>query len=407
MQADILTPGTCHPPSLRYGCLTTGANVSCPRLDSDYGRAYPDAAERTSRLAKHLSIELDEPRKLDLELTNCLSGHKKGLSFVDLTDFASRVRISDVTLLACRSVITNLIEAGIHASSYCIALEGHHALRRYRLQPTTDGSIGHTRDWSLRDELAERETDLHLAGFFRAASATLDCLSAAAIGVIGLPFNIKTSALGTLTRITKEIASPNAGRAKRLNAWQLQQVRWLVEQVNDAGPSDWLSWMIDMRNTFVHRPRLTAISSATPRPMSILHASGKRFMDTQYVSVLARHPNLSDLDAIVSGKDVSSLALSESAQRTVAGVLSSVSTATAACCRRLRRVAILRDRMRISVSQPPQQWPPKNSVRTVDFSGYEPGSFSMKADALLMPREQVLRAIGSGLTDQDRARWQN
>jgi hypothetical protein len=212
--------------------------------------AAPDSSELT-RLADALGLDLADSDALGDAIFTDLDPQKHGINwwtaYPNLSTGA-RILMSDYLVATTRSIAENLLEARIER------LEFEHAAADFRkwmergLQP--DGSFKIKPPRSPYEELAHRRVQTHLVGMLRGWGSALDCLGITIIAVAGTPKprqDLVKADMGEARRLLADGARDNA---------LIAQLQAALEQAEaDAGPPGWRDWVLDMRNTVVHRGR--------------------------------------------------------------------------------------------------------------------------------------------------------
>src|SRR5262249_18275194 len=122
---------------------------------------------------------------------------------------------------------------------------------------------------SAKDELPVVMSDLHSAGFFRAAVGALDCLGASIVGIAALPIPISRCDLRQARR-----ALPTEARDQSTELQSALGER-LTRVINTTGPNGWLDWTYDYRNMLIHRARRLVIKQLRPRSTRIFGPDGR------------------------------------------------------------------------------------------------------------------------------------
>jgi hypothetical protein len=167
------------------------------------------------------------------------------------------------------------------------------------------------------DARRETQIDTSLDSFFYACGSVLDKLTAAAIGVLAIRTDIVKASWSLIAKCIAEPAkatrrlAPSGTPARQLQDDGITAI-WSASQ---AGPADWLTWMLDYRHTLIHRAPRILLRRILPRT---------RRQQLEYVIQLPRHPQLTDAEALVLGRDSPDLWLREHAVVTAKGILDSL-----------------------------------------------------------------------------------
>jgi hypothetical protein len=245
---------------------------------------------------------------------------------------------------------------------------------------------------------ATRDTriEVSVAGFFQACGSVLDNLAALAIGALGLKSDLVTA---SWTAVAKAAAGsggflqdPGAGR-------DLQDAALVqIQHGALADPRGWLKWTLDMRHLLVHRARRIEV-----RQHYRVRRNGP---DLDYVLLLPRNPQLTEVEAFVLGAAPEDLVLREHAGSVMAGVLDRVNglvelsaEALAGAWRRRREDPEL-------VKQPAQQWsevfPRRRDLS--GFSGFRQDVPAMQGEFRVAP-EMNRRFQAAKVLDDERGFW--
>jgi hypothetical protein len=248
------------------------------------------------------------------------------------------------------------------------------------------------------DEITSTMGTLHILGFIRAIAGALDCCGASVVGVTAMRANLLRADLDSARRALAAISGVNAGEALQVRfGTQLEAV------IEHAGPPAWFRWVVDLRNTLIHRGRRLQMSELRPAPSGVVGFDRRPVIRTDVIHQRPRDPGRSDVEMFLDPNHPP--VLTESAAMTLSGVLEST----------LRLVeeggALLLDfwqTRRASptlLRQPREQWPAGASTAAAGFDGYAPGSIpysptQLRSDAIL-----VRRVVAASLGDAARAAW--
>jgi hypothetical protein len=265
-----------------------------------------------------------------------------------------------------------------------------------------------TRDGNIEVEVPERKRPLdeithamamlHSVGFIRSIAGALDCFGASVVGVMALRINLLRADLDSARRALAEVAG--AGPGERLQAQFGASLEALIEI---AGPSGWFRWVVDLRNTVIHRGRRLQMSELRPVPSGIVSPDGRPVIRTDVIHQLPRDPGRSDVEMFLDAAHAP--VLTESAAMTLLGVLE----------RTLRLIGegggLLLDVWRTRrgnpalLPQPREQWPAGPSTVTAGFEGYAPGSMPYNPTHLRTDATLVRRMMAASLGDAARGAW--
>jgi hypothetical protein len=118
----------------------------------------------------------------------------------------------------------------------------------------------------------------HLVGTLRAFGSALDCLGGCIVGAAGLP----TELIRTSLHAAKESLE-----SQQQNARLARLYDDLLQCEADAGPDGWISWLVAMRNTVVHRARRVVTFNVNRGPGD----------QVDFALLLPRSPELTEVEA--------------------------------------------------------------------------------------------------------------
>lgn len=354
------------------------------RLKTPYPEAIAVAVPDQTRLATPLGLDLEKPVALGNEIVADLSDVSFGIgwwkAYRDL-DRKNRILLSDYLVAAARAIPVNLIEAQVER------LEFDHAVEEYRRW--FERGVRPGKPFVMKppqgpyEELTTRRADTHMAGMLRAWGSTLDCLAGCIIGVSGIPTNlVRADSTRTHDSLRKE--SGNNPLLAKLQA-DLNQAEAM------AGPPGWRDWLLDMRNTMVHRGRRTMIWRAIVNPSGIAGFSLQ----------LPVFPGMTDVEAAVTAGGYIAATFTTPAEEffdemggTVGSYVNYVSdTLSQLWCRRRHDPSLLK--------QDPKQW--KNPTTLISpvpvFRGFQKQPQTIEdVTSIDVGEEANRRLMASGLT---------
>lgn len=246
-----------------------------------------------------------------------------------------------------------------------------------------------------RPRMYERGIELrsHRVAFFVSLGAALDALAAGAIGVLGIPLPVIRADLGTI--VDRTWGEPTALRRAReaidvpdLREMQASTLASLRETLAAAGPTGWLWWMLDERNTLVHREHRLDITNVNRRGRTLI-----------VENLLPRQPEMSNVEALATSKaGLAELFLSEHAVTTMTGLRDSTATVLRVGASALSHAWRLRSETRPNILWREQWRIPRPGPA---FDGYDPGSSPVDPTKteLHMGPEQIKRLKEAGLID--------
>ena len=364
-------------------------------------KEYPAGEPREGRLARALRVDVPIWRELGNEILDDLDEHVFGVGWwAPHPGTSRRILISDYLYNCVRSVDTGLVEARLHLTEAMDAWE--------RDSDFYARTVSLTRDRNLKVEMPERKRPLdeitsamamlHSVGFIRSIAGALDCFGASVIGVMALRTNLLRADLDSARRALAAVAGVNQG--ERLQAQFGAALEVLIE---GARPSGWFRWVVDLRNTLIHRGRRLQMSELRPMPSGLVGPDGRPVIRTDVIHQLPRDPGRSDVEMFLDAAHAP--VLTESAEMTLLGVLDST----------LRLIAegggLLLDAWRSRrgspalLPQPREQWPAGPSTETAGFDGYAPGSMPYNPTQLRSDATLVRRMLAASLGDAAIGAW--
>lgn len=350
----------------------------------------------------HSSVGADVPsaHKLVGEVFDDLSRQDFGISWWQPVPKQERILISDYLYQCSEGIETNLVEAKLHFLEWLHIKDQVDAKMADIIKRTPDGTLTQKFPPSDApiDDLPHRLEGLHICGFFRAIGSALDCLGGAIIGVLGLNFALRYNDIGNARRALEKIKNPLTPGEQLQAAFK----DFLESQIKDSGPEDWLVWVDQYRNMFVHRGRRITLSELVPREVLLYDAKGQPIPRLRSELHLAKYPDRSDAEAFIR----SDVILNEGAESTLAGVFKSTSELLEAVCARLASIWQERRKNPSLIEQPPAQWKP--NMKPCNFAGYDQTALPMSASALTSNPVVLHRMIASATVDQYRhSVWAN
>src|SRR5262249_54915892 len=161
---------------------------------------------------------------------------------------------------------TNLIEARLHLSGAMDFWERESDFHARAVSMNTDGTLKVAMPERKRplDEIMSAMGTLHTIGFVRAIAGALDCYGASVVGAMALRANLLRADLDAARRALAAVGRASPGEA--LQAQFGAQLEALIER---AGPSGWFRWVVDLRNTLIHRGRRLQMAELRPVPSGL------------------------------------------------------------------------------------------------------------------------------------------
>jgi len=315
-----------------------------------------------------------------------------------------RILISDHLIQCVASIPRNLVEARLHL------LEAFDCWQRESDFVADAASLGRDGRLQIRlpsrvkpaDDLPHALASLHVAGFFRAVIAALDCLGASVVGVLALPVRILRADL----RMSQAALARVEAGSSRGAALQTAVAAALEGLAGEVGPIGWLDWTLAFRHMLVHRARRLQFTQLRPRDPLILGPDGRQVLRVEALQHLSRDPGLSDVEALL-GRGRQNLVLTERAEATLDGVLRSTLRLVDGTAGHLLEAWRQRRADPGLLVQPREEWPDVPSSALSDFPGYFPGSVDVDPGILIGGPDMPRRLITAALTDDRIGEWQH
>jgi hypothetical protein len=353
--------------------------------------AFHEDEDPESAIARAMGIEISSVSSLAREIVDDLDGTKGGIGWWTGSGMSgeNRVIVSDYLVAVVRSLTTNLIEANLHLGESVEAWDDIEF--RARDQMNASGTpVPIPR--SPEDLLSQYVAPLHVNGMLRALASTVDCLAGAIIGVLGLPFDIQTASWQALPRAESDVWRQLTNEQRRI-------LMEIADDVKSAGPSDWLSWLFEMRNVLVHRGRRFVIYK------SRMMGDGRLVLVTSQLGnlvvleyLLPARPKEPDAQIWRNVGPNESL-LTEPAIVTTRGLLRSVNMLTESVAQRLLGMWRMRRTNPGLIQQPFEQLKKQAASRAVAFRGYEPGTSSVSVELMTANVEFATRLAAASVGD--------
>lgn len=368
-----------------------------------FNREYSSGEPREGRLARALQVDAPVWRELGNEILSDLDEHTFGVRWwAPHPGTSRRILISDHLFTCVRSVETNLIEARLHLIEAMDFWERESDFHARTVSITADGKLDVQLPERKRplDEITPAMAMLHSVGFIRATAGAMDCFGASVVGVVAVRTNLLRADLDSSRRTLAHVAGASAG--ERAQAQFGAELEALIERV---GPPGWFRWVIDLRNTLIHRGRRLQMSELRPVPSGIVGLDGRPVIRTDVIHQPPRDPGRSDVEMFLDAAHAP--VLTESAAMTLLGVLEST----------LRLIgeggALLLDFWRARranvalLLQPREQWPAGASTATAGFGGYAPETMPYNPTQLRSDEILIRRMTAASLGDAARGAWAN
>jgi len=260
------------------------------RLSQEYQAGEP----REGRPARALQAEIPVWRQLGNEILGDLDEHIFGVGWwAPYPGTSRRILISDHLYNCVRSVETNLVEARLHLIEAMDFWERESDFHARAVSMNTDGTLRVEMPERRRplDEITSAMAMLHTIGFIRAIAGALDRFGASVVGVMALRASLLRADLDSARRALAAVGRANPGEVL-----QAQFGGQLEASIERAGPSGWFRWVVDLRNTLVHRGRRLQMSELRPVPSGVVGFDGRPVIRTDVIHQLPRDPGRSDVE---------------------------------------------------------------------------------------------------------------
>jgi hypothetical protein len=313
-----------------------------------------------------------------------------------------RILISDQLYACVQGASTNLNEAALHWLEFLDYAERESDRFAYAVQIRGDQiQVRVPRRLRPIDDVEIDMVDVHLLGTVRALAGGLDCLAGVIVAVAALPTGILRADFALtrtlLSRITDEGSVGQRAQAA-LGAD-------LARLIADAGPPDWLKWLLALRNMLVHRGRRVTMSQFLPRFPVVLGADGRPAPRVRVARQLPRDPGRSDIEVFLT-PEVPPV-LTEDAGETLRGLIASTRKLVDATCRRLLDLWRWRRQNPELLPQPAEQWRDGVSAMADAFRGYSPGALRYEPSMLMSHPIVGQRIQAAALDDAARPGWRD
>lgn len=315
------------------------------------------------QVATHYRLDLAALDQLERRVVDDYEPEQWGISrFRAIEDVEERAVASDLLISLCEGAKTALLDLAIASQRYTDLL----------------GPNGRTMP-GPETRLAERVELAQMDGAstecFRALGSTLDCLAGLSVLIIGMPLSVQRAEGSWLLR------RPNGRPAPHPQEERWNSIVAAVSEQADIFQPGWLAWALEARNAVVHRGQLLRVWLNRPsqrRPGNPQFLVRTRTPAQYLIRVeqhLRRRPWLPDMHALVGGRDINELWLTEPAQVTLDDLRRRVSELAAAVASSL---ADTWDTAMATFEWPVESWQldPRGSGWRIElaerFAGFEP-----------------------------------
>ena len=361
---------------------------------------YEDGAEvLDQRLPKRLGVLVESAHLLGAEIHADLDTTRYGIGWwAPHLGTKRRILISDYLYQSTHSIQTNLVEAAVHLLEARHAWEQQDAMVADAVTRDLDGEpkFNAPTITGPTDELPNVVSQLHLAGFFRAAASTADCVGAAIVGVAGLPTSILRADWNSALRALRGIDPVDAGTTE-----QVQLLAALDALVDSLGPAGWLHWMLGYRNMLVHRARRMTVNGVEPIPPTLVDVQQRPIVRCRSRLQLHVDPSRSEMEVLLHHDHRQYV--EENARDTLSACLESVTQLAETTCALLLEVWHKRRTNPALVAQPVAQWPKLEEPNDV-FRGYKPSGPPSHDQMVTSPTFRK-RVLAAALDEASRPKW--
>ncbi len=345
------------------------------------------------RVADRLGIHVQSLHDLSNLILSDLDESTFGVRWWSDLPIQSRVLIGDYLFQAIEAVQKNLIEAKVHLLEAESALDDEdRRLQRVRFDPPAEGFFPAPK--SPQDELAGYWADLHIAGFVRASASALDCIAAAVIGILGLPVNLVKGDWSAVVRRLEETAESETPSVANFSK-DLQAI------IKAAGPEGWLHWLLQMRNTYVHRSRQTNIRVMDGAETPVYLPGGRLYLPFRLATLLPKYPGKTDVEIWCLTPEIQKAYLFEDGEQLLHKVFGSVVKLVETTASVLAEVWTARRSKPTLIAQPHlKQWP--IGPESGGFVGYDDGSLKPRMDVIAVHPTLGHRMKAAAVLDPDK-----
>lgn len=351
------------------------------------------------RFNSAIGADIPSVTKLTEEIFTDLDEVALGISWWRSLPDRERILISDYLYQSVTGIEVNVAEAKLHLMEWTDIREQQNARiadfiqrdqwgRTYPKVPSSQAPI---------DDLPHKLESLHICGFLRAIGSSLDCLGAVLIGVLGLAVPLRRSDIRKAEKALLKIEASDKG-----SKLQTDFAQFFEDLKQTVGPIDWLEWVDQYRNMYVHRGRRMTFNQLVRRKTTILDAQGQIIPRADTVLHLAKYPDRSEMEALIKGPRTM---LNEDAEVTLEGIFRSCRELQEHTCENL--IAVWKERRNSPnlIQQPISQW--DTNIRPCQFTGYEPNTPFDKGDWIISNPIFYHRFVAASIDDARVSLWNN
>jgi hypothetical protein len=266
-------------------------------------------------------------------------------------------------------------------------------LRRVPPGSPNDAYLGAIR----RDEHAEkrrRRIRLYATHVFIHLAQALDRLAAIVVGIGAVRTDLQKASWPALA----DARIPEQGLFAQIPEAAARQRKYLADVLkvaNDAGPIDWLPWLLAARNTAVHRAPKIGMNVMTKG--STAHGESSRLVD-----VFHRQPDWSDIEGLaVSGaknEGLDDFLLIQEPHELLQGLIRSTAAVADGTVGHSLELWSERTAEPGFLIQPAKQWP--RTLNELSFPGYDSPLNIIRTGPVHVSPDLALRMRASGVFDQ-------
>ena len=311
------------------------------------------------------------------------------------------VLAADYLLQVSESILDNLVETHVH----------YHEFKRINRKPTkfiSEKELRFNRSaatFSRRDHLNDfYQDDLsksHLIGMFRGIGSVIDCWLATFILASGLKIPVWECKLRNLYERKKELSKSDLSFPE---LHEVASIEKFLKVLDSHSPTGWGPWIESLRNMYVHKGRLRALSMATPKPSAIQSAHGEDIYSVQITTFLPTHPELSEVESLLANSQNELMHFGVDIEKFCDESVSIINEISKHLASLISGIWNERKIGAEDIQQfPLEQWPKLKQPR-LSYKGSSNENFSQPRE-MYLAEEAALRMLAAGLDDRDRNFW--
>jgi hypothetical protein len=207
-------------------------------------RPSTPASERAATIAKQFGVSAPNLEGLKREILSDYTPDGWGLGrFSGIKNLTDRAVASDLAVSSLEGVNTSLVALGLRHAHYkrLIGPNG-------RTMPGPESTV--------EDHLQLVELDVCATDCFRAFGSVLDCLTAVAVLLTGVPLKVQRTEGTWFLRRPDQKKRPS-DRSAQESAWD--SIATVVIDEGNRPAQGWLAWALEMRNAVMHRGQLLRV----------------------------------------------------------------------------------------------------------------------------------------------------